>query len=97
MRRFHGHRKIRFCDYCILPFEFVQLTGMPVMHNDRTVVARESQSRHQRARDTSTAQKDCGFHDSSEQAWSAASTSFRTSASVCAVEIIQCKPLEGVI
>ena len=89
--------QIWFDDYAVLPLELSQLLGMPVMHDDGLVVLRKPQSRQQRAGDASATEKDCGLHESPEHAWSAASTSACTSASVCAVEIIQCRPLEGVI
>ena len=95
--RFYGPMQIRFDGYAVLPLELLQLSSMPVMHNDGLIVPRQPQPRQQRAGDTAATEKDGGFHESPEQAWSAASTSVCTSASVCAVEIIQCRPFEGVI
>ena len=89
--------QIRFNGYAVLPLEFLQLFGMPVMHDDGLTVPRQPQPRQQRAGDTTAPKKDGGLHESPEHAWSAASTSACTSVSVCAVEIIQCRPLEGVI
>jgi hypothetical protein len=84
--------QIRFDGYAIFPLEFLEFFGMPVMHNDGRVVPRQ-----QRPGDTSATEKDDGFHESPEHAWSAAFTNACTSAPVCAVAIIQWRPLEGVI
>jgi hypothetical protein len=50
--RFHGPMQIRFDDNSILPFEFLQLFGMPVMRDDGPAVSRQPQPCQQRAGDT---------------------------------------------
>ena len=75
---------------------------MRVVDNDGGVVSRQAQPFEQRAGNASAAKKNDGalwlnFHARSTQAWSAASISLATSFSVCAVEMIQCSPFEGVM
>ena len=89
--------KIRLDGNCILPFELPQLPWIAVVHDDRLIVVRKPQSRDKCAGDASSAEKDGRFHASFLQTWSAASTSAATSAFLCAVEMIQCSPFEGVI
>ncbi len=94
--------QIRLAFHAIFPFELAQLMGMAVVHDNGLVISRAPQSGHQRAGDASAAEKDqdsyaSAFHVNFAQAWSAASTSACTSRSVWAVEMIQCKPLEGVM
>ena len=101
--------ELRFDGNSILPLELPEFPWIAIMDDDWPVVFRKPQSGDERARDASTAEKDgrlpttscfhassC-FHVKSVQARSTASTSAATSASVCAVEMIQCRPFEGVM
>jgi len=93
----HSPLQIRLDSNCVLLFEMTQFPRIAIMRNDRFIVFRKPQSRYECARDASTAEKDGRLHASFLQAWSAASSSAATSASVCAVEMIQCRPFEGVM
>ena len=83
--------------YSVLPLQVAKLPGMPVVDCDRRSVSREAQAGEQRASYAASAKEYDTLHESRARAWSAAATSASTSFSVCAVEIIQCKPFEGVM
>ena len=86
----------------VLTFEFTQFVRVAIVHDDGRPESSQAQPCQQRSSNASATQKDdgiCspGFHSRSAQAKSAASISVATSLSVCAVEMIQCRPLDGVM
>ena len=74
-----------------------QLWRMAIVNQNRLAVFRQTQSSEQGSGNASAAEKNSSLHASSAQAWSAARTSASISASLCAVEMIQCRPFEGVM
>jgi hypothetical protein len=74
--------------------EFVRIA---IMHDHWGSIFRETQARKQRGRNAASPKKNHCPHESSAQTRSAAASSASTSLSVCTVEMIQCRPFEGVM
>jgi hypothetical protein len=51
-----------FHDDAMLPLEFSQLSRVPIMYHDAAIVSCEPQSRHERARNPASTDKNCGPH-----------------------------------
>ena len=97
-----GAMQVRLNLNIVLAFELAQLVRVAIMHDDGLPESCQAQAGQQRTGDASSTQKDNGifshgFHSRPAQARSAASISVATSFSVCAVEMIQCRPLDGVM
>lgn len=97
-----GVKQVRLNLNIVLAFELTQLVRVVIVHDDGLPESCQAQTGQQRAGDASTTQKhngivSHGFHPRPAQARSAASISVATSFSVCAVEMIQCRPLDGVM
>ena len=97
-----GATQVRLNLNIVLAFELAQLVRVVIVHDDGLPEPCQAQTGQQRAGDASTTQKHSGicshgFHPRPTQARSAASISVATSFSVCAVEMIQCRPLDGVM
>src|SRR6266849_5840958 len=97
MRLGNGAAQTGFRTHPVLSLELSQLSRMSVVHHNWFFVSSEAEPGQQRTRDAAAAKKNCGLHASSAHARSTASTSVVTSLSVCTVEMIQCRPLEGVM
>ena len=102
MGLFDSAMQVRLHLNIVLAFELAQFVRVPIVHDDGLPESCQAQTGQQRAGDASTTQKDNGilshgFQSRPVQAMSAASMSVATSFSVCAVEMIQCRPLDGVM
>jgi len=89
--------QVFFRNDTIMCAQIPQLAGMAIVNDDRLPVLCQAEASQEGAGDASAAEEDDRPHANSRQAWPAASSRALMSCSVCAVEMIQWRPFEGVM